>query len=500
MAHPEQLGKYRIMGVLGEGAMGVVYRGFDPDIRRVVALKTIRRMAGEGLESAAQSTARFRNEAQAAGRLMHPGIVGVYDFGEVGDGSDRVAYIAMEYVEGHTLSAYLGQKLRFDALDTASIVTQLLEGLGHAHDNKVWHRDIKPSNVIMTRTGRVKIADFGIARTDDTGMTLAGGVLGTPMYMAPEQFQGLAIDHRADLYGAGVVLYQLMAGRPPFVGTAESLTYRAVHEAPQPPSSVEGGQHDDRFDAVVLKALAKQPAQRYAHAAAFRDALAVALGQGAPSTVSAAAVAALPPQDGFEITQRIPPPPSALPQTSASIAHFDAAVLAQLEASLARHVGPLAGTMVRRAARECSDLPALQARLAEQITQAAVREAFLAQLSRTGTGTRPPAGGLATGSHAGSHAGTTAGSTAGSAGSHRLPTAAPPAPVTSGTRSGPPVSDAWLEQAQRLLAGHLGPIARVVLKRAAERTRQREALSALLLEAAPESARAALRAELSRLG
>jgi serine/threonine-protein kinase len=461
VAHLEQLGKYRIMGVLGEGAMGVVYRGFDPDIRRVVALKTIRRITGEGMESAAQSAARFRNEAQAAGRLMHPGIVGVYDFGEVQDGAARIAYIAMEYVEGHTLSAYLGQKLRFDALDTASIVTQLLDGLGHAHDNQVWHRDIKPSNVIMTRTGRVKIADFGIARTDDTGMTLAGGVLGTPMYMAPEQFLGQAIDHRADLYGAGVVLYQLIAGRPPFVGTAESLTYRVVHEVPQAPSTVEGAAHDHRFDAVVLKALAKQPAQRYAHAAAFRDALVAALGQGAPSAVSAAAVAALPPQDGFEITQRIPPPPSSLPQTGSAIAHFEPAVLAQLEASLAKHVGPLAGTMVRRAARDCTDLPALQARLAEQITQASVREAFLGQLQRTRTGT---GGGSGTG---------------------------------SGT--GTPVSDDWLDQAQRVLATQLGPIARVVLKRAADRTRQRDALCALLVEAAPEAARAKLQADLAKL-
>jgi serine/threonine-protein kinase len=484
VAHPEQLGKYRIMGVLGEGAMGVVYRGFDPDIRRVVALKTIRHMAGEGLESAAQSAARFRNEAQAAGRLLHPGIVGVYDFGETADSGGRIAYIAMEYVEGHTLSAYLGQKLRFDVLDTASIVTQLLDGLGHAHDHKVWHRDIKPSNVIMTRSGRVKIADFGIARTDDTGMTLAGGVLGTPMYMAPEQFLGQSIDHRADLYGAGVVLYQLVAGRPPFVGTAESLTDRVVHEAPQAPSTVEGATQDSRYDAIALKALSKVPAQRYAHAAAFRDALTAALGQGAPGSVSAAAVAALPPQDGFETTQRIPLPPSALPRTGSSIGHWEPAVLAGLEASLAPHVGPLAGTMVRRAARDCTDLPTLQARLAEQISQVSVREAFLGQLRRSGTGTQAPVQGVFSGS---------------TLGSTRPPTSLP-APATSGTRSGPAVSDAWLEQAQPVLARHLGPIARVVLKRAADRTRQRDALCALLVDAAPEAARGQLRADLARLG
>ena len=480
MAHLEQLGKYRILGVLGEGAMGVVYRGFDPDIRRVVALKTIRRATGDGAESAAQSAARFRNEAQAAGRLMHPGIVGVYDFGDDG----RMTYIAMEYVEGHTLSAYLGQRLRFDALDTASIVAQLLDGLGHAHEHKVWHRDIKPSNVIMTRSGRVKIADFGIARTDDTGLTLAGGLLGTPMYMAPEQFLGQTLDHRADLYGAGVVLYQLMAGRPPFVGTAESLTYRVVHETPQAPSSVEGAQPDSRYDAVALKALAKDPAHRFADAAAFRNALEAALGQGAPQAVSAAAVAALPPQDGFEITQRVSPPPSSLSPGHGAIGHWDPAVLAQVEGSLAKHVGPLAGTMVRRAARDCTDLVELQERLAEQITQASVREAFVAQLRRSGTGTHAPARGSATGSMAGSQ---------------RLPTSVPPAPATHGTRAGPPVSEAWLEQAQRVLASHLRPIARAVLKRAADRTRQREALCALLVELAPPAARARLAAELARL-
>jgi serine/threonine-protein kinase len=178
--HPEKLGKYQITGVLGEGAMGVVYRGFDPDIRRVVALKTIRKQGGDNAQSAAQSAARFRNEAQAAGRLLHPGIVGVYDFGDDG----RVAYIAMEFVEGHTLSHYLSQRVRFSEADVASMATQLLDALAHAHEHGVWHRDIKPSNVIMTKTGRIKIADFGIARTDTTGLTMANSVLGTPMSSA----------------------------------------------------------------------------------------------------------------------------------------------------------------------------------------------------------------------------------------------------------------------------------------------------------------------------
>ena len=493
MAHPEKLGKYRITGVLGEGAMGVVYRGFDPDIRRVVALKTIRRMSGDGsdgAEAAQQSAARFRNEAQAAGRLLHPGIVGVYDFGETTDG--RVAYIAMEYVEGHTLSAYLSRRVRFTDADIASLGVQLLEALGHAHENGVWHRDVKPSNVIMTKSGRIKIADFGIARTDNSGMTMANSVLGTPMYMAPEQFMGKAIDHRVDLYGAGVVLYQLVAGRPPFVGPPESLMYKAVNETPLPPSAAEGARTGALFDAVVARALAKGPAERWPHAAAFRDALRQVLheatGAMVPASVSHEAVHALPLASEYAPTERIAPPqPSAsaaapatgsggsLTSTGSAPMHWEAGALARVEAALARHMGPLASVMVRRAARECHDLPALYARLGEQITQVSAREAFLGQMSAGGTGSH--------GSH-GSHGSDSSRQAGGGslAGGH-----------------GMPVSDALVEQAQRLLAGHVGPIAKVVARRAADRSREREVFFGLLAEAVPETVRGKLLADLSRL-
>ena len=499
MAHPEKLGKYRVTGVLGEGAMGVVYRGFDPDIRRVVALKTVRRLGGgsghDGAEAAQQSAARFRNEAQAAGRLMHPGIVGVYDFGETTDG--RVAYIAMEYVEGHTLSAYLSRRVRFTDADIASLGQQLLDALGHAHENGVWHRDVKPSNVIMTKSGRIKIADFGIARTDNSGLTMANSVLGTPMYMAPEQFMGKAIDHRVDLYGAGVVLYQLVAGRAPFVGPPESLMYKVVNEIPLPPSAAEGARTGALFDAVVARALAKDPAERWPHAAAFRDALHHALHQASggsvPNAVSHEAVHALPLASEYAPTERSAPPRAAAPATGSDAgagssfgsgpgpgsgstgsftgtgsapSHWEPAALAKVEAALARHVGPLASVMVRRAARECHDMPALCARLGEQITQAAAREAFLGQLGTTG-GTGGVGGIVGTGGR------------------------------VRGTAV--PVSEPLLEQAQRLLAGHVGPIAKVVVKRAAERSLEREVFFSLLAEAVPEAARGKLLADLARL-
>ena len=493
MSQPERLGKYQITGVLGEGAMGVVYRGFDPDIRRVVALKTIRRQLGEGGQTAAQSAARFRNEAQAAGRLLHPGIVGVYDFGDDG----RVAYIAMEFVEGHTLSQYLSQRVRFTEADVASLAVQLVDALGHAHEHGVWHRDVKPSNVIMTKSGRIKIADFGIARTDNTGMTMANSVLGTPMYMAPEQFMGRPIDHRVDLYGAGVVLYQLLAGRPPFVGPPEALMYKVVNETPLPPSAAEGAPHGPRFDAVVAKALAKDADKRFASAAAFRDAVIAALGAQPPSSVSQDAVYALPMPSDYAPTERIKPLPTlggAPTNTNTNTSmptNWDPAVLAQVEASLARHVGPLAAVLVRRAARECLDLPQLQARLAEQITNETARDTFL------GRATRP--GGTGTGTGGSRSGATTNVGPMSIFGASSLTSSVPSTGMSTGIANSAPVSDAWIEQAQRLLSTQLGPIARVVIKRATDRTRMHDALVALLLEAAPEGARAKLRAELAQL-
>src|SRR6266545_1800360 len=188
MTAPDRLGKYEITEVLGRGAMGVVYKGFDPGIRRIVAIKTIRRELIEGERPAAAMLARFRNEAQAAGKLAHPGIVAVYDYGE--DAS--VAYIAMEYVEGNSLREYLGRGTRFAERDAVSVMSQLLEALEHAHERRVWHRDIKPANIIVMMNGRVKVADFGIARIEASDLTQTSAMLGSPGYMAPEQYAAAA--------------------------------------------------------------------------------------------------------------------------------------------------------------------------------------------------------------------------------------------------------------------------------------------------------------------
>ena len=232
MTEPRRLGKYEITATLGQGAMGVVYKAFDPGIRRVVAIKTIRRELVEGERAAAAMLARFRNEAHAAGKLLHPGIVAVHDYGE----DAEVAYIAMEYVEGNSLREYIGRGTRFAERDAVSIVSQLLEALGHAHEHRVWHRDIKPGNIIVMRSGKVKIADFGIARVEASELTQTGVMMGSPGYMAPEQYAAAQIDHRADLFAAGVVFYQLLTGAKPFVGTAEQVTYATCHTDPLRPS------------------------------------------------------------------------------------------------------------------------------------------------------------------------------------------------------------------------------------------------------------------------
>ena len=490
MNHPERLGKYRVTGVLGEGAMGVVYRGFDPDIRRLVALKTIRRQQpGDAGGSVAESAARFRNEAQAAGRLHHPGIVSVYDFGDDG----RIAYIAMEYVEGRTLAQHLANRQRLADADIASLIAQLLDALQHAHEHGVWHRDVKPSNVILTPQGRAKIADFGIARTENSGLTMAHSVLGTPTYMAPEQFMGKTIDHRVDVYATGVLLYQLVAGRPPFVGSPEVLMYKVVNDVPPPPSSVAAG--TTRFDEVVRLALAKDPAQRFSGAMAFRQALAQALGETPPPLLSPEVVQVE--IDPYAPTERIPTGmPTSVPTgtgiTGEPPTHFDAEQLAKAEAALAQHVGPLAKVMVRRTARQCHDLGELYARLAEQITHHGAREAFLGQASRSGLMT-----GTGTGGSVGSTGWRTSTGTGGTHGT-RHPTNTGFLPPT-GMQSAP-VTDAWLEQVQKLLTAHVGPIAKVMVKRAAERTRQREELLQQFAAAVPDAQRRQLLAEIDKLG
>ncbi len=302
------IGKYLIRRELGKGSMGVVYEGFDPVLQRRVAIKTIlpaQLVRGE----AADVLARFKREAQAAGRLNHPGIVGVYDYGEViaqddqprpeGDASEsvagqRVAFIAMEFIEGRELKDHFDANECFSLPEVARIMVEILDALAHSHSQGVTHRDIKPSNLIMLANGKVKIADFGIARTETSELTQAGAVLGTPAYMSPEQFQGMRVDLRSDIFACGVVLYQFLTGEKPFTGHPTTIMYKVLREDPTVPSALNVSL-SGAWDAVLTKALAKHPDDRFQSAGEFaagiREALALqpsGFGQSQSQSLSAA--------------------------------------------------------------------------------------------------------------------------------------------------------------------------------------------------------------------
>ena len=294
-----RLGKYAIRRELGKGAMGVVYEGFDPLIERTVAIKTILPAQLSG-EEAGNVLARFKREAQAAGRLNHPGIVAVYDYGEeIADddhtmvaGADaqagqRVAYIAMEFVKGRELRDFFEANERFALKDVDRLMTEILDALAHAHAHGVVHRDMKPANLIVLADGKVKIADFGIARVEKSELTQVGTVMGTPAYMSPEQFMGQPVDGRSDIFSCGVILYQFLTGEKPFTGNSTTIMFKVLHEEPLAPSLLNVAL-PAAFDVVVKKAMAKNPEERYQSAQEFAQAIKATLGApGANDPVSA---------------------------------------------------------------------------------------------------------------------------------------------------------------------------------------------------------------------
>src|SRR3569833_1069388 len=267
-AEPRSLGKYPLLGVIGKGSMGILYRSVDPHIKRQVALKTIRRDLLEQAQTE-NFSARFRVDAQAAGGLAHPGIVSVYEYGE----EDAYAYIAMEFIEGRSLRECFEQKMPFSIGQVVGILSQLLEALQYAHDRGVWHRDIKPANILVMTDGRVKVTDFGIARIESSMLTQVGAIMGTPGFIAPEMYLGDTFDCRVVLFAAGVVFFLLLVGFLLFFGTAEKEMFKVCYETPVPPSVAGRLPSLPAFDAVVMKALARRPDDRFTSAAQFRAAL-----------------------------------------------------------------------------------------------------------------------------------------------------------------------------------------------------------------------------------
>jgi serine/threonine-protein kinase len=259
----EHLGRYELLGELGRGAMGVVYKARDPKIDRLVALKLIAPAEGLHPTQIRQRRERFQREARAAGRLAHPNIVTVYDVGE-DQGRD---YLVMEFIEGQSLDQILRTRRPLPLDEALSIGEDVAQALDYAHGHGIIHRDVKPANILLARDGVAKVTDFGIARITGTDTTQTGQSLGTPSYMSPEQISGLTLDGRSDIFSLGAVLYELLSGERAFPGeTISTVIYRIIHEEPTPlrrlnPAFPAG------LDICLRKALVKDPSRRYPRAA-----------------------------------------------------------------------------------------------------------------------------------------------------------------------------------------------------------------------------------------
>ena len=271
MTQPRLLGgRYELDGIVGRGGMAEVFRARDIRLDRIVGVKTLR----DDLARDQTFQARFRREAQSAASLNHPSIVAVYDTGEDMVGPTPVPYIVMEYVDGRTLRDLLREDRRLLPERAMEISDGVLRALDYSHRNGIVHRDIKPGNVMLTRAGDVKVMDFGIARAvsdSQATMTQTAQVIGTAQYLSPEQARGERVDARSDLYSAGCLLYELLTGRPPFTGDSPvAIAYQHVRENPIPPSRVDP-EIPGWADAIVLKAMAKDPADRYQSAGDMRN-------------------------------------------------------------------------------------------------------------------------------------------------------------------------------------------------------------------------------------
>jgi serine/threonine-protein kinase len=405
-ALPRPLGRYQLTGVLGRGAMGVVYRAHDPVIDREVAIKLVRADLLDP-EERRDFLDRFRLEVRAAGRCSHPNIVAVHDF------SDDAAqpYIVMELVAGETLQQRLRDRVSLPPGEAVSVALQMLDALGYAHGQHIVHRDVKPANVIALPGGRIKLMDFGIARMAGTGLTQAGMMIGTLRYMAPEQAAGREVDHRADLFAAAVVLYEMLTGASPFPGnSASELLLRVAGPDPADLAPLRGGLAG--FEPVLRRALAKDPEARYPTAGEFAAALGRVPDAGADdATVIASA---------------------AVPRTG-----LDGATLERIERSLATFVGPVSRVLVQKAAAATADPDEIYTRIANAIPGDEDRRRFLADAGRT----------------------------AGQAAA-----AAPQSPTRS-TSPGPAravtLSPEAVAAAQAILASFIGPIAKIVTRDAA---------------------------------
>ncbi|MFC0134097.1 serine/threonine protein kinase [Massilia eurypsychrophila] len=452
----ERLGKYRIDSVLGKGAMGVVYKAYDPLIARTVALKTIRKeLFSEGQQ--AELIGRFKNEAQAAGRLNHANIVTVYDYGE----DNESAYIAMEFVDGAGLDTLMKQARPTPLAHMTAWMGDLLLALEYAHSRGVVHRDIKPANLLLAGSAHVKVGDFGIARMESSTLTQTGSMVGTPSYMSPEQFRGDPVDGRADVFSAGIVLYQMLTGVRPFVGSATVVMQQILNDEPTPPSALLPALGRG-FDDVVARAMAKSPSARFPSARAFLDALMAAARSGGGADPDATTLGS---GARTVATGGVSSSGAVVTNGADTLTPWKVESFPELESVLSRQIGPMARLLLRKAGSKADSMDELCELLLQHIPSQHGRSQFWEavellkkKLAANGTG----CGNAASGSRS------------------RPPTAIASTATQSAIRPAEPVDDAYAERVALRLTRFIGPIARVVARRAARQTGDRAEFLQLL--------------------
>ncbi len=355
-AIPARVGKYRIDHVIGRGAMGIVYKGYDEQIDRPLAIKTVRPEIISDFDDGQSFLKRFANEAQSAARCLHPNIVTVFDLVEF----ERRPYIVMEYVNAGTLEDVIRSGTLIPIRQVGEVMAQILLALDHAHSKGVIHRDLKPSNILCPSAASIKVTDFGVARLDSLDLTNPHGLVaaGTPNYMAPERFLGRAADVRADIFSVGVILYQLLTGSKPFVAfDLPELMRKLLNETP-PPIMTLRPELWTEIDAVVQKALARTPDDRFQSAERFLEGLNAAI-EARPHDNRL-------PFDLTELSRA-----TSLEDDGAGAEGLNASLATRLSSSatdalsrtLAHLLGPVARVIVRQALQETKDIDSLVARL-----------------------------------------------------------------------------------------------------------------------------------------
>lgn len=436
----EAIGRYRILARLGPGRLGVVYRALDPQKQKPAALRLIRMPApGEGPGDARQGD--LLRAVRAAATLDHPNIAAVFDHGESdvtaepgsSGGRARVLYIASALVEGQSLASRLAAGASIEPDRACRWLTQVLLALEHAHSRGVVHGDLKPANVFITAAEEIRLTDFGLSGADRPSSSGDVSTFDSPAFLAPEQLLGDPIDPRTDLFAAGVLLYQMLVGRPPYLGAAaEVIEQKLARDAPLP-SQVQPSL-GTAFDDVVSRALARRPEQRLASANQFLMALNRAVFKRA---APAGAAASTPSMDARSA-------PAVTPQTAPADA-WKAQAAAPLEAALADAIGPFARVLVRKALDKATTFEAVLEDLAGQIPEPKQQQAFLAVAGRA----RPQRVAHPAPEQADTQA------------SSRRTGASPPPP------SGGVVDQATLQLAAASLSDAIGPMARVIVSRAA---------------------------------